>query len=66
MLEINQQEDEDAYRTTSQDADSNQLDPAPEEINLQSGKCLWTLKGYRIWARNYKEAQLLLPLIESF
>lgn len=55
---LNQQEDEDAYR-------SNQLDPAPDEIDTSSNKSMWIINGYRIWADSYKQALELLPLIES-
>lgn len=41
------------------------LDPPAEKIDLQTGKGMWTIKGYRIWASNYKEALELLPMIES-
>ena len=46
--------------------DNNMMDPTPEEINIETGKCLWTISGYRIWADNYKQALELLPMIESF
>ena len=45
---------------------SNQLNPPPDEIDLESGKSMWEIKGYKIWARSYKEALELLPMIESF
>lgn len=44
----------------------NQLDPAPDEINTDTGKMMWKIKGYKIWADSYKQAQELLPMIESF
>ena len=44
----------------------NRLDPIPEEINIETGKCLWTINGYKIWADDYKQATELLPMIESF
>lgn len=43
----------------------NQLDPAPDEINTDTGKSMWIIKDYRIWADNYKQALELLPLIEQ-
>lgn len=46
--------------------ESNRMEPSPEEINIETGKCLWTINGYRIWADSYKQAVELLPLIESF
>jgi hypothetical protein len=48
------------------DYDQNQLEPPPNEVNIQNGKSMWVIKGYKIWARSYKEALELLPLIESF
>lgn len=44
----------------------NQLDPAPDEIDTTTGKSMWIIKDYKIWANNYKEALELLPMIESF
>lgn len=43
----------------------NQLDPAPDEINTDTGKSMWIIKDYRIWADSYKQALELLPLIEN-
>jgi hypothetical protein len=40
--------------------------PPPEEINLESGKGMWTIKGYRIWADDYLQACEHLELIENF
>ena len=45
---------------------NNQLFPPAEEINIISGKGMWTIKGYRIWADNYLEACKHLELIENF
>lgn len=50
----------------------NQLEPPPDELNTESGLCMWKIKSikdnceYRIWARTYKEAVEMLPMIESF
>lgn len=46
--------------------ENNIMDPIPEEINIETGKCLWTINGYKIWADDYKQATELLPIIESF
>jgi len=46
--------------------EADRLAPPPDEIDLVSGKCMWEIKGYKIWARSYKEALELLPMIESF
>lgn len=58
---INQQEDEDVYRTTS----LNQLDPIPNEIDTVSGKSMWIIKDYKIWATSYQEALKHLDIIEN-
>lgn len=42
------------------------IDPPPDQIDSDTGKSMWEIKGYKIWARSYKEALELLPLIESF
>lgn len=44
---------------------SNKLDPAPDEINTDTGKSMWIIKDYRIWADSYKQALETLPLIEN-
>ena len=44
----------------------HQLEPPPAQVNLENGKSMWVIDGYRIWAKSYKEALELLPLIESF
>lgn len=44
---------------------NNQLDPPPDQINVETGKCMWEIKGYRIWANSYPEALEHLILIES-
>lgn len=43
----------------------NQLNPPPDKIDIESGKCMWVIKEYKIWAETYKQALELLPLIES-
>lgn len=45
---------------------NNQLHPPPDEIDTESGKSMWIIKEYRIWAHTYKEALEMLPQIESF
>ena len=44
----------------------NQLDPPPSEINIESGKMMWELDGYRIWADSYQQALQLLTIIDKF
>lgn len=41
------------------------LDPAPDKVDPQTGKKMWEINGYRIWARSYQEALEILPLIEQ-
>jgi len=43
----------------------NQLDPPPDMIDTDSGKSMWIIKDYKIWAETYQQALELLPLIES-
>lgn len=45
---------------------NKELFPPAEEINLESGKGKWTIKGYRIWADDYLQACKLLEVIEKF
>ena len=45
---------------------NNELAPVPEQIDTKNGLSMWTVKGYRIWARSYHEAvTVCLPLIEN-
>ncbi len=43
----------------------DQLSPAPDKINVETGKSMWIIKDYRIWADSYEDALELLPLIEN-
>jgi len=45
---------------------NNQMFPPPDMIDTDSGKSMWEIKGYRIWAETYQQALELLPMIESF
>ena len=54
-----------AYCMNEEPEYDNVLDPAPDEINTTSGKSMWIIKDYRIWADSYKQALELLPLIEQ-
>ena len=38
----------------------------PDEYDETTGNYMWTVEGYRIWAKTFKEAVELLPLIKSF
>lgn len=44
---------------------SGELEPPPNEIDINTGKKMWEINGYRVWARSYSEAMELVPLIES-
>ena len=44
----------------------NELTPSPDEIDIETGNCMWVIDGYRIWAKSYMEALELLPFIQSF
>jgi hypothetical protein len=50
----------------SEEPEYNKMTPPPDEINLDTGKCMWIIKDYKIWANSYEEALQLLPMIESF
>lgn len=39
---------------------------SPIEIDPKSGKKLYLIKDYKIWAYSYKQALELLPMIEGF
>ena len=54
-----------AYCLNEEPEYDNTLDPAPDEINTTTGKSMWKIKDYRIWADSYKQALELLPLIEQ-
>jgi hypothetical protein len=43
----------------------NTMSPPPDEINTTTGKSMWIIKDYRIWADSYEQALELLPLIEQ-
>jgi hypothetical protein len=53
------------YSLSEEPEYDNTLDPAPNEINTTTGKSMWIIKDYRIWADSYKQALQLLPLIEQ-
>ncbi len=46
--------------------ETDRLAPPPDEINTDTNKCMWEIKGYKIWADNYVQALELLSIIESF
>lgn len=43
----------------------NKLDPVPNEIDTVSGKSMWIIKDYKIWATSYQEALKHLDIIEN-
>ena len=45
--------------------DNNRMDPAPDQIDPVTGKCMWIIKGYRIWDSSYQDAVKHLELIEN-
>jgi hypothetical protein len=45
--------------------ETNTMAPPPDQINTSTGKSMWIIKDYRIWADSYKQALELLPLIEQ-
>jgi hypothetical protein len=42
------------------------LEPEAIKIDPKTGNSMWIIDGYKIWARTYKEALELLPMIQSF
>ena len=46
-------------------ADNNRMDPAPDQVDPVTGKCMWIIKGYRIWDSSYQDAVKHLELIEN-
>jgi len=59
-------DEEPEYDSAGYTQDDNIMAPPPDEINTTTGKSMWKIKGYKIWADNYEQAQKLLPMIESF
>ena len=57
--------EEPEYDSAGFTQDDNTMSPPPDEINTTSGKSMWIIKDYRIWADSYKQALELLPLIEQ-
>jgi hypothetical protein len=41
------------------------IEPAPDKIDMTTGKKMWLVNGYKVWAESYKKAMELVPLIES-
>lgn len=75
MEKLNQMRDEEALKSleeNSEDIDWNVKSSVgddeqnPIEVDPKSGKKLYLIKQYKIWAYNYKQALELLPMIEGF
>ena len=67
----NEEADEDYRSTLSQDEQRyddkhNTMPPPPLEIDMVTGKSMWLIKDYKIWANTYEEAVKHLDVIESF
>lgn len=45
---------------------NNTLNPPPDQIDLETGKMMWIIKDYKIWADSYEQALQLLNVIEKF
>jgi len=58
--------EEPEYDSAGFTQDDNIMSPPPDEINTTTGKSMWIIKDYKIWANSYEEALKLLPMIESF
>ena len=58
--------EEPEYDSAGFTQDDNTMSPPPDEINTTTGKSMWIIKDYKIWANSYEEALKLLPMIESF
>jgi hypothetical protein len=58
--------EEPEYDSAGFTQDDNIMSPPPDEINTTTGKSMWIIKDYRIWADSYQQAvKELLPLIEQ-
>lgn len=74
MEELNKLKDEEALKSLEEIKDdydwispsSELLDPPADVVDLTTGKQMWVIKGYKIWAYSYKQALELLPMIEGF
>jgi hypothetical protein len=54
------------YSDETPEYDNNTMPPPPNEINMVTGKSMWVIKDYKIWANTYEEALKHLDMIESF
>ena len=43
----------------------NDYNPAPIQYDESTGNYLWIIKEYKIWAKSYQEALLILPLMQQ-
>jgi len=59
-------DEEPEYDSAGFTMSDNKMAPPPDEINTETGKSMWIIKDYKIWAESYEQALSLLPMIESF
>jgi hypothetical protein len=50
---------------TDWEYEKDKLTPPPNEIDPVSGKKMWVIKHYKIWADSYEQALQLLPMMEG-
>lgn len=43
-----------------------QLEPPPDQVDLETGKSMWLIDGYKIWAESYQQAVKLYSIILKF
>lgn len=48
------------------EADRHELSPAPEEIDLETGKSMWRINEVRIWADTYHKALIMYNEITNW
>ncbi len=68
VYSLDQEPEYDEYGTWLKNLEvtDNIMPPPPDEINIETGKSMWIIKDYKIWADSYQQALTLLPMIESF
>ena len=65
-LSKNDVKSKDVHPNVAELLQNNQLFPSAEEIDLITGKGMWTIKGCRVWADDYLQACQHLELIENY
>jgi hypothetical protein len=68
VYSLDEEPEYDEYGTwlKNKEVTDNIMPPPPDEINTQTGKSMWIINDYKIWADSYDQALQLLPMIESF